>query len=153
MLRVSQRSGTGCSPSSRPRNCASRPLPFILTRISGGLDDSLPELARVIARRELFDVVMLSAVWMHLDETQRRRAMPNTARLVRTGGLTIMSLRYGPVPFGRRMYAVPAEETIRLAESEGLTLALKRSSQDGVLRGPGVSWTRLAFARPLGAAI
>lgn len=117
------------------------------------LDDSLPELARVIVRRELFDVVMLTAVWMHLDETQRAQGMPNAAYLVRPGGVMIMSLRYGPVPSGRRMFAVSAEETIRLAESEGLALVLNRSHQDGALRRPGVNWTRLAFARPLGAAI
>ena len=32
------------------------------------LDDSLPDLAVVRARKEDFDLVMLTAVWMHLDE-------------------------------------------------------------------------------------
>jgi hypothetical protein len=36
----------------------------------------------VRVRREEFDVVMLRAVWMHLDEVQRRTAMPNVAALV-----------------------------------------------------------------------
>src|SRR5438445_9180327 len=51
------------------------------------LDDSLPDLARLRARDEQFDVVMLTAVWMHLDEQQRRRALPNLAMLVRSGGV------------------------------------------------------------------
>ena len=46
------------------------------------LDDSLPELSRLAGRRETFDVVMLTAVWMHLDEQQRRDAMPRVGRLV-----------------------------------------------------------------------
>lgn len=117
------------------------------------LDDSLPDLARVTARAELFDVVMLNAVWMHLDKQQRRRAMPIVASLVRPGGVMILSLRYGPVPPGRRMFAVPAEETIGLAETEGLALIWNRAHQDGILKRPGVSWTRLAFARPAAAAI
>ena len=32
------------------------------------LNDSLPELATLRTRRETFDLVMLTAVWMHLDE-------------------------------------------------------------------------------------
>jgi 2-polyprenyl-3-methyl-5-hydroxy-6-metoxy-1,4-benzoquinol methylase len=117
------------------------------------LDDSLPELARVKARGERFDVVMLTAVWMHLDEAQRRRAMPNVASPVKAAGVMIVSLRYGPVPAGRRMFAVSVEETIGLAEIERLVVTLSRSHQDRLLKRPGVSWTRLAFARPLDAAI
>src|SRR5215216_1332464 len=44
------------------------------------LDDSLPELALVRARSEQFEIVMMTAVWMHLDEQQRRAAMPNVAQ-------------------------------------------------------------------------
>jgi len=92
--------------------------------------------------------VMLTAVWMHLDEAQRRLAMPRVASLVRQGGVMIMSLRHGPVPPGRRMFEVAADETIRLAEAEGLTPILQRDGQVGVLRRPGISWTQLAFSKP-----
>jgi hypothetical protein len=43
------------------------------------LDDSLPGLAAVRARKEEFDLVMLTAVWMHLDEARREVAMPNVS--------------------------------------------------------------------------
>jgi SAM-dependent methyltransferase len=59
------------------------------------LDDSLPDLALVRARGVPFDLVMLTAVWMHLDAAQRRQAMPNVAALVRPGGTVIMKLRTG----------------------------------------------------------
>src|SRR5262249_8863955 len=49
------------------------------------LDDNLPELAILRMRDEEFDVVMLTAVWMHLDAQQRRPAIPNVARLGRKG--------------------------------------------------------------------
>lgn len=132
----------------RTRAAALHPLPEI-----EWLNNSLPDLALVRQRDELFDVVMLTAVWMHLDEGQRRRAMPNVASLVRPGGVMILSLRYGPVPPGRRMFAVPAEETIRLAQKEGMELTLHRPHLDSALMRPGVSWTRLAFARPAVAAL
>ena len=115
------------------------------------MDDSLPELACVVGRGEIFDVVMLTAVWMHLDAQQRRHAMPNVGNLVRTGGVMVLSLRHGPVPPGRRMFAVSAEETTELARAEGFRLALKLEHQDGVLRRGGVSWTRLAFTKPEGS--
>src|ERR1700719_3158730 len=107
------------------------------------VDDSLPDLASVRARGEQFDVVMLTAVWMHLDEQQRRRAIPNVAALVRSGGVMIMTLRHGPVPPGRRMFEVSAEETIGLAQPFGFRCGLNRQAESP-LRQPGVTWTRLA---------
>ena len=112
------------------------------------LDDSLPDLATVLTRGEQFDVVMLTAVWMHLDQQQRRRAMPNVAALTREGGVMIMTLRHGPVPAGRRMFQVSAEETIGLAQPLGLRCVLNRPAESS-LRQPGVTWTRLAFLKTL----
>jgi SAM-dependent methyltransferase len=110
------------------------------------LDDSLPDLTQVAQRGEQFDLVMLTAVWMHLDEPQRRRAMRRIAALVRSDGVTIMSLRHGPVPRGRRMFGVSADETIGLARSEGLRLLLNQQ-EPSALGTANVSWSRLAFAK------
>jgi SAM-dependent methyltransferase len=111
------------------------------------VDDSLPELAVLSARGETFDIVMLTAVWMHLDPAQRQRAMPRVAALVRPGGVMALSLRHGPVPAGRRMFDVTSDETIALARMEGLLCIQHRTSQDSLLGRPGVTWDRLAFAR------
>ena len=113
------------------------------------LDDSLPDLALLRARGEKFDVVMLSAVWMHLDAQQRRQAMPNLAALVRAGGVMIMMIRHGPVPVGRRMFEVSSEETIELAQTQGLhpVLNLRTESRQEANRLAGVTWTNLAFVR------
>jgi SAM-dependent methyltransferase len=111
------------------------------------LDDGLPDLAQVSTLDVAFDVVMLTAVWMHLDPAQRQRAMPRVASLLRPGGAMIMSLRYGPVPRGRRMFTVPPEETILSAVASGLRPVLQFESQDSALRRPGVSWVRLAFRK------
>ena len=110
------------------------------------LDDSLPNLAAVRARKEEFDLVMLTAVWMHLDEAQRQLAMSNISTLVRNGGIVIMSLRHGPIPPGRRMFEVSAQETIALAQCASLACIWSREAEPS-LRQPGVSWTRLAFQK------
>jgi len=114
------------------------------------LDDGLPDLARLAGWN--FDVVMLTAVWMHLDEGQRGRAMPRVARLVRGGGVAVFSLRHGPVPPGRRMFDVSAEETAGLAAAAGLGLALRLDDRADTLGRPGVRWTRLAFSKATEAA-
>jgi 2-polyprenyl-3-methyl-5-hydroxy-6-metoxy-1,4-benzoquinol methylase len=111
------------------------------------LDDSLPDLQRLAERGASFDVVMLSAVWMHLDQEQRRQAMPRVARLLLSGGVMLLSLRHGPVPPGRRMFEVSAAETIRLAETAGLRMVLQLDNQDSRFGRSDVSWTRLAFAK------
>ncbi|HUB16261.1 MAG TPA: class I SAM-dependent methyltransferase [Acetobacteraceae bacterium] len=112
------------------------------------LDDSLPTLAVLSARNETFDIVMLTAVWMHLDHEQRRWAMPRVAALVRSGGVMMLSLRHGPVPAGRRMFEVTPDETIALAQSQGLRCIQHLKGQDSMLCRPGVSWDRLVFVKP-----
>ncbi len=115
------------------------------------LDDSLPELACLVGRGDRFDLVMLTAVWMHLDASQRRRAMPTVAWLVGAGGTLIVSLRHGPVPTGRRMFAVSAHETIALASREDLALTLRLDNQASAFARTDVTWTRLAFAKGHGS--
>ncbi|KTS23525.1 SAM-dependent methyltransferase [Methylobacterium indicum] len=114
------------------------------------VDDGLPDLATLSGRGESFDVVMLTAVWMHLDEAERRRAMPCLTRLMRVGGVMALSLRHGPVPEGRRMFDVSAAETIDLARVHGLRCLLCRTDEDAQLGRPGVTWDRVAFVREEG---
>jgi SAM-dependent methyltransferase len=113
------------------------------------LGDGLPDLAAVRARGETFDLIVMSAVWMHLDAAQRERAMPNVAALLADGGVLILSLRHGPVPPGRRMFEVSADETLGLARAEGLSPRLQeeRGSIQAANRLAGVTWTLLAFEK------
>jgi len=117
------------------------------------IDDALPRLDVVACRGQRFDVIMLSAVWMHLDESERRTGMPRLAALLAPGGVVVMSLRHGPVPAGRRMFEVTGAETIELARQAGLhpVLDMRTESIQPANRAAGVTWTRLAFrqsARP-----
>lgn len=111
------------------------------------LDDSLPDLTVLCARNETFDLIMLSAVWMHLDDTQRQRAMPKLASLMSASATMVISLRHGPVPPRRRMFDVSAQETIELAVIHKLVpvLNVQTPSIQKLNRQNGVTWTRLAF--------
>jgi SAM-dependent methyltransferase len=110
------------------------------------VDDSLPRLARVIARGDRFDVVMLTAVWTHLDPRQRREAMPRLASLLRPGGALLLTLRHGPAPPGRRrLFETSADETMALASVHGLHLAVRDEHQPDFYGRPEVTWTAVAF--------
>ena len=111
------------------------------------IDDWLPELAMLRGRGERFDLVMLTAVWMHLDAGERERGMPNVAGLVRPGGIVTLTLRHGPVPPGRRMFEVSADEACALAENHGLS-SVHNSSRAAVTEAKGVTWDVLVFTRP-----
>ncbi len=111
------------------------------------LDSALPDLPALTGREGRYALVLLTAVWMHLDETQRRRAMPRVASFLLPGGVMIFSLRHGPVPPGRRMFEVGMEETISLAMAAGCRCVLQQEGLGGGLERPGVHWSRLAFSK------
>jgi SAM-dependent methyltransferase len=111
------------------------------------LADGLPSLSLLRARGETFDVVLSTAVWMHLDEAQRAEAMPAVASLVAPGGVLVLSLRHGPIPPGRRMFDVSADETIALAAREGLSCLVNTVTESVQAGKPDVTWSRLAFRK------
>lgn len=111
------------------------------------LKDGLPALSALRARGETFDLVLATAVWMHLDESQRAEAMSAVASLVKPGGVLILSLRHGPIPPGRRMFDVSTEETIALAAREGLHCIVNTVTASVQAGKPGVTWSRLAFRK------
>lgn len=115
------------------------------------LDDSLPMLLKTMVRKEAFDVVLVTAVWTHLAEKERNQAMSNITTLLKPGALLIMSLRHGPAPKNRRIFEVTAEETIELAQQNGLEIALnvRTESTQPINRQSGVKWSWLAFQKSI----
>ena len=111
------------------------------------VDDSLPHLRSVAESGDTFDLVMLSAVWMHLGERQCRTAMPVVASVLTASGILTMSLRHGPMPSGRRTFEVTAAETVELAKAVGLypVINVRTDSVQLANRAAGVTWSRLAF--------
>jgi len=109
--------------------------------------DGLPRLGVTRALGERFDFVLMSGVWMHLSEPERHEAMPQVVGLMAPGGVLALSLRHGPVPHGRRMFPVSAQETTALAAAAGLepVVTATRDSIQAANRAAGVRWTLLAF--------
>ncbi|WP_420507497.1 class I SAM-dependent methyltransferase [Nitratireductor aquimarinus] len=104
------------------------------------IDDHLPSLDRLRTRDERFDLILLTAVWMHLDEAEQYLGMESLAGLLTEGGRISMSLRHGPVPHGRRMFDVSTAQTTKLAASFGLQLVDSFDRED-MLGRTDVYWS------------
>jgi hypothetical protein len=96
------------------------------------VDDSLPEMTVLRSSDQRFDMILLTAVWMHLDAPQRSLAMEGLAGLLAPGERVVFSLRHGPVPAGRRMFDVSAHETVELARGHGLGVRGRANRRGGV---------------------
>jgi hypothetical protein len=113
------------------------------------LDDRLPDLAEVTRLGPLFDLVLLSGVWQHLEPPERPLALRNLRAVAAPDGCLILSIRHGPGAPGRACFEADADETIAEAEAIGLRLLLRRNapSIQPANRAAGITWTWLGFGR------
>jgi SAM-dependent methyltransferase len=111
------------------------------------LSDSLPDLARVRRLGLHFDLILLSAVWMHIPAPARQRALRKLATLLAPRGRIAISLRLGAPDSERAMHAVSLEELSRLAQQFGLRVVRTTDSPDKLGRSE-VSWTNVVLGLP-----
>ena len=109
------------------------------------LDDRLPELAR-IRRLEPFDLVVLNAVWMHIEPGDRHAALNAVLDATAPGGLALMSLRHGPAPSERRMHPCRAAEISEIADTRNAATVRTIKTGDQRTR-PNLRWTQIAIQR------
>jgi len=111
------------------------------------LDDQLPALASVFRTGLTFDLIWLSAVWMHVPPTSRQRAFRKMVTLLRPGGQIMISLRQGPPPEGRGMYPTHMDEVEKLARSYGMAVTRTARANDRLGR-EGVTWQTVCLQAP-----
>ncbi|AYC40146.1 putative methyltransferase [Streptomyces griseorubiginosus] len=98
---------------------------------------ALPEIPGV---RGPYDVVLLSAVWMHLPPEERPVAMRRLAGLLAPGGLLLITLRRGEPPLDRRMFDIPPEEVADQGAEAGLRLLRTMAEGADRLGRDAVRW-------------
>lgn len=113
------------------------------------VNDSLPELEQVCGLGSQYDLILLSAVWMHVAPSDRGQAFGKLAGLLAPGGRLVISLRYGPSPDERVMHPVSAEEIHALAKPSALDVALEEENADQLGRSE-VSWVTVVLRAPNG---
>ena len=111
------------------------------------IGDALPVLRETLRLGLSFDFILLSAVWMHVPQTERTRAFRKIVTLLKPGGLVAISLRIGPVDPDRSMYPVTEEEIEHLARIHGAFIERRTLTKDYLGRGE-ISWLQMAIRLP-----
>ena len=74
------------------------------------VDDAMPDLSEIRKLSYRFDLVLVSAVWMHLPHSSRERAFRILTELLAPSGLLVITLRHGPGGGERQFYEVSRAE-------------------------------------------
>ncbi|WP_299021832.1 class I SAM-dependent methyltransferase [uncultured Photobacterium sp.] len=85
------------------------------------------ELTSVMELGVRFELILVSAVWMHIPRSERKRAFRNLAKLLMPNGKLVFSLRHGIFEDGRIHHGVSTDEIDLLAKEHALHVSLKRN--------------------------
>jgi SAM-dependent methyltransferase len=94
------------------------------------IDDRLPDLSAVHRLGLSYEVILASAVWMHVAPPDRQRAFRKLATLLRPGGILLVTLRQGPTEPDRVAWPTTAGEIEALARSHGVAVVSSVSVPD-----------------------
>ena len=111
------------------------------------LDDSLPALGSVQSLGIRFDMILVSAVWMHIAPNHRSRAFRKLANLLAPNGKLVISLRHGDFGDGRTSHPVSVEELEKFSRDYALQMQLATESQDNFNRND-VHWQTVVMGLP-----
>lgn len=112
------------------------------------VSDSLPSLTKVVNLGMRFDVILLSAVWMHIPDSSRERAFRKLSNLLAPNGKLVISLRHGSFSDGRTAYSVSVHELEQFAKNSALlTVSSSKLEQDSLKRD-AVQWQTVVFSLP-----
>ena len=111
------------------------------------LNDYLPELKATLSLGMRFNLILVSAVWMHLAMSQRERAFRKLSNLLAPNGKLVISLRHGSFTDGREGYPVSVEELEKLAKDHALQIQLVSDSPDHLNRND-VYWQTVVLSLP-----
>ena len=131
-------------PSAAMRETAMRLHPSPRIR---WIDDRLPGLDACHRLGTGFDVILVSAVWMHVPPADRERAFRKLVTLLRPGGLLALSLRQGPDEHDRGMFDVSVQEIDRLALRHGAQVEHDAIGEDSLGRSQ-VTWASALVRLP-----
>lgn len=110
------------------------------------IKDSLPLLEKVNKLDIKFDLILLSAVWMHIPVADHDLSFRNLAKLLKKNGVLIITLRHGESPDERIMYPVNKQEIKLLANQAGLSpFLLNAPKQKDQLKRDSVHWETIVL--------
>ena len=110
------------------------------------LDDSLPDLNEIRKLSYRFDLILVSAVWMHVPPTSRMRAFRILTELLGPSGVLVITLRHGPGDGERQFYEVSKAELDGLARHRAvMPVPLPDTPRADELNRPDVWWETAVY--------
>jgi len=106
------------------------------------LNDTLPHLNKM--KGKTFDIILVSAVWMHLSPEEQSQSLQTISTLLNDNGYLIITLRHGDFSDARKAFVMDENRVIAEANTFGLSLVFAKHECDKLSRD-NVSWHTLCF--------
>ncbi|MGQ4277218.1 class I SAM-dependent methyltransferase [Pseudidiomarina sp. E22-M8] len=107
------------------------------------LDDTLPDLEKIDTT---YALVLVSAVWMHLNLYGQIESLKRVSQLLDEHGYLVLTLRHGAFHDERTGHDLSEKHIVESAQGLGLHLALSADNNDQLER-PDVYWQTLVFQK------
>lgn len=113
------------------------------------VNTALPLLSGLTGR---YGLILVNAVWHHLDPTARATAFRRINHLLAPDGRLFLALRRGPVPPGAPLHDLDPGTEFTRATASGFALIRSHDApaHDAETAAAGISWTWLALAKDNG---
>jgi len=111
------------------------------------IQDQLPNLSCIFSLDMQYDLILLSAIWMHLTPQERKESMVSISNLLNTAGIVVMTLRYGSFSDGRISNNVSIDELQELAQSNQLKLIYHTDLEADQLGRNDVAWQTVVLRK------
>ncbi|MEP3297462.1 MAG: class I SAM-dependent methyltransferase [Pseudoruegeria sp.] len=112
-------------------------------------DDHLPDLSKLTKRGGTFDLILLSAVWHHLDAIAQDKSLKRFQELLGPNGKIILSIRQGKDILDDRATTHSTLNTTRTAEHLGYSVEARQITQSVQTQNKeaGVVWIWLVLGK------
>lgn len=110
------------------------------------LEDSLPDLRQVTAKGRRFNLILLSAVWMHIPPNKRHPSLERLLSLLTPSGILAITIRIGPAERERDLYRIDLSEFKDQIEAKGASIIAESVSADSLERSE-IRWFEAAIKR------
>lgn len=109
--------------------------------------DQLPALSVIKMKDREYDVILMSAVWMHLTPEERLKSITRLSELLSKDGRLVITLRYGEFTDGRISYPVSADECVELGQAFNLNKCLITANVSDTMGRSEVTWQTVVLQK------
>ncbi|MEZ8100354.1 class I SAM-dependent methyltransferase [Vibrio bivalvicida] len=110
------------------------------------VDAQLPDLSSLATSSYKFDLILVSAVWMHIPVPKRYQSLCSLVERLAERGRIVITLRHGAFGDGRTSYGVSLAELEQIAQRLDLVVCHVEDTEDGLSR-TGLTWQTVVLEK------